>query len=155
MSRFLNMKNFFFIIVALPLLCACDGSLFDPLTENVDVEGEVLGHDQIVLGKQLADPYSLDAMSEAFNSLYETKAGRVELEATDYYVRFLPKNKEEYYALEDSGIELLDHPMDYEIVREGDYYHDPEIEAGQITWQYAVIRKGMVYPQYIQHEVLE
>jgi len=155
MNRFLNLKNFLLMISVLPLLCACDGSLFDPFSEIVDVDGEALGHEQIVLGKQLADPYSLEAMSEAFNSLYETKVGRVELEATDYYIRFLPKNKEEYYALEDSGIDLLDHPMDYEIIREGDYYHDPEIEEGQITWQYAVVRKGMVYPKHIQHEILD
>lgn len=155
MNRYLNLKNFILIIFILPSLAACDGSFFNRFSENIDFEGNVIAHDMIVLGEQLEDPYSLDAMSSAFNSLYPTRAGRVELEATDYYIRFLPKNQDEYERLEQAGIMLLDHPMDYEILREGDYYHDPAIEEGNITWQYAVIPKGMLYPKDIEHEVLD
>ena len=36
--------------------------------------------------------------------------------------------------LQRQGFELLDHPMDYEIVREGDWYHDPGVPEGEITW---------------------
>lgn len=155
MKTYLNLKNFILIICILPSLVACDGSFFNRFSEIVDYEGEVIAHDMIVLGKQLDDPYSLDAMTSALYDLYPTKAGRVELEATDYYVRFLPVNQEEYESLEQAGIFLLDHPMDYEIIKEGDYYHDPEIEEGKMTWQYAVIPRDQDYPKDIKHEILD
>ena len=44
----------------------------------------------------------------------------------DYYVRFLPKNVEEFDRISRLGVELMDHPINREILRDGDYYHDPE-----------------------------
>ena len=109
----------------------------------------------IVLGGQLEDPYSVENMNLAFAAIHPTKAGRVVLEATHHYVRFLPLDGAQYETLERAGLQLVDHPLDYEIVREGDYYHDPEVPEGQITWQYTVVPKDFVFPQGIRHEVLD
>ena len=140
----------------LPLVFAavsCTG-FFNSVGEIVDVMGDV-PHEMIVLGDRLEDPYSVENMTKALESLYSTKADRTPLSTTDYYVRFLPGTDEEFDRLEGMGVEMLDHPVDYEIVREGDYYHDPEIPEDHITWQYAVVDKDFVFPDGIEYEVLD
>lgn len=116
--------------------------------------GEDLSHDAIVLGRQLDDPYKTENVTKALQALYPTKADRVSVETTDLYVRFLPSDEAEFDSLKAMGIELLDHPVDYEIVREGDWFHDPSIEDEDITWQYAVVPKDFEFPQGIRHQVL-
>ena len=114
-----------------------------------------LSHEQIVLGEKLEDPYALSAMQLSFAKLYPTKSGVERLEATNYYVRFLPLDDTQFSALKLMGVQVIDHPLDYEILREGDYYHDPEIQEDDITWQYAVVDKDFQFPQDIRYEILE
>ena len=80
--------------------------------------GRHLGHDMIVLGERLENPYKTENVTKALQSLYPTKADRVQVEPTDYYVRFLPSSKEECDRLIEMGLELIDHPLDYEIAVE-------------------------------------
>lgn len=143
------------ILLAVTLSASsCTGFLFSSMGENVDVTDDS-GHEMIVLGEHLEDPYSLDNMTKALQSLYGTKADRVVLEATDLYVRFLPEDEDQFGTLAADGVEMLDHPVDYRIVKEGDYYHDPEVEEGKITWQYAVVDKDYDFPEEIRYEVLD
>lgn len=114
-----------------------------------------VSHEMIVLGNKLKDPYSVKNMEAALASLYPTKAGRVELKATDVYLRFLPSDASEYQTLVDLGLNLFDHPLDYQVLRDGDYYHDPSVEDDKITWQYAVVRSDFKLPKNIRHEILE
>ena len=122
--------------------------------EVVDTE-ETVAHGMMVLGRQLEDPYSVNNITRALHSLYPTKAGEITVSETDMYVRFLPSSQEQYDRLEAMGVEMLDHPVDFEIVREGDYYHDPSVPEGDITWQYAVVSPDFVFPEDIHHEVLD
>lgn len=129
-------------------------SAFNTVPDNYTSSEDM--HGMIVLGRQLDDPYSVDNMTKALASLYPTKATQVGvLEATHYYVRVLPKNGEELDLLENLGLQFLDHPMDYEIVREGDYYHDPSIPQENITWLYAAVPVDIKVPQGIVCEVLD
>ena len=116
--------------------------------------GKNIPHDKIVLGERLDNPYTTENMTKALVSLYPTKADRVELKPTDLYVRFLPKSDEEYRILEDMGLNLLDHPLDYSIVVDGDWYHDPKIPDGDVTWQYAVVPSDFSFPD-IEYEVID
>ena len=109
----------------------------------------------IVLGERLEDPYTVENMNKALAALYPTKADRVVLPATHLYVRFLPADEKQYATLEALGVELVDHPVDYEILREGDWYHDPEIAPERITWQYAVVGADFVFPVGIRYEVID
>lgn len=109
----------------------------------------------IVLGRQLDDPYTVANMTKAFESVYGTKADRGQITTTDYYVRFLPQGGEQMEKLLSLGIQPIDHPVDYEILKEGDYYHDPEVAEGDITWQYAVVGKGFTFPEGIRYEILD
>lgn len=132
---------------------ACSKSAFE--SNPYEEQFKALSHGMIELGDQLDNPYTVDNMTKAVESLYPTKAGRVSIDPTDVYVRFLPTSGEQYDALLGMGVELLDHPMDYEIVREGDYYHDPEVEEEDLTWQYAVVPDGFEFPDTIRYEILQ
>ncbi len=145
--------KYFIAPLVLTLSYSCEPSL---LPDPSAVEGGALiEHGMMVLGKHLEDPYSVKNITKALESLYPTKAGSVDVRETDLYVRFLPSCEEEYESLQEMGVEMLDHPLDYEIVREGDYYHDPEIPEGNITWQYAVVPPDFPFPSDISYEILD
>ena len=148
------MKNASLFVWCIGVCLAISCSPLDDDGPSPGNEMEVF-HDMIVLGEQLDDPYSLENVEAALEELYPTKAGRVVLSATDIYVRFLPRTESEYNRLVDMGLNLLDHPMDYEIVKEGDYYHDPSLDDDDITWQYAVVSPDFAFPRDIEHEVLD
>lgn len=134
------------------LLCVCCSEKGDDPALQEELP---LSHEMIVLGEKLDDPYSLANVQAAVSSIYPTKAGRVVLTATDLYVRFLPADQDEYDRLVAMGLHLSDHPLDYRIIQDGDYYHDPALDEGQITWQYAVVKPSLTIPRDIRHEVLD
>lgn len=140
-----------FSLTALLAVC-CTGSVLD-VPDETPVDPEV-DHDQIVLGKQLDDPYSIGNMEKALASLYPTKAARNPVVTTHRYVRFLPSDDRQLQMLETLGIELVDHPLDYEVVKDGDWYHDPTIPEDEVTWQYAVVRNDEKLPSFLHYEVL-
>lgn len=144
------------LLIALLLLClsACSSGIFD---NNLPYDGDedAPGHALIVLGEQLKDPYTVENMALALKSLYPSKAGIVALEATDYYVRFLPENQADFDLLQSLGVQMIDHPLDYSIIREGDYYKDPSVGDDRITWQYAVVDTAFVFPEDIRYEIID
>lgn len=151
------MKWFFKMMLPALVLVSCSKegvSLVeaDPVSTKENVE--VVEHGKMELGQKLRNPYSVTTIGEAISALYPTR-GAVEVPVSDYYVRFLPASSDEYDRLMDLGVELFDYPMDREIVRSGDYYHDPEIPDGRITWQYAVVPPDFKFPQGIRYEVLD
>ena len=142
-------------LLALPVL-ACDPTERIPSDTAEDGDGvNEVSHEMIVLGDKLDDPYSVSNVEAAVRSVYPEKAGRVDIKATDIYVRFLPRDEAEYDALVNAGLVLMDHPLDYEIVRDGDYYHDPSLSDGEITWQYAVVSPDFEYPEGVRYEILD
>ncbi|MBQ9548785.1 MAG: hypothetical protein IJV01_06490 [Bacteroidales bacterium] len=150
------MKNRSALLLAAVAALACNpGHYFEKYSENIDTQEEVLSHGMIVLGDQLEDPYSVDNITRALQALYPTRAADTPVETTDYYVRFLPENDAQFERLVALGLELSDHPVDYEIVCDGDYYHDPALPEDRITWQYAVVPAHFEYPQDIRYEVLD
>ena len=149
------MKSTGFFLSVLIFACACNGHAPESFYPGDDSGFSSVGHDMIVLGRRLQDPYSLDNMTKAAESLYSTKGVRLDFQPTDIYVRFLPESEEEYNSLVEAGLDLMDHPLDYQIVKEGDYYHDPQVQQGRITWQYAVVPYGKDIPQEVRHEILD
>lgn len=148
------MKKAFLIVAVAAAVCACDPlDFFNRRGEKVDNQ-ETLSHGMIILGDKLEDPYSVENITKALVSLYPTKAD-VDVSTTHLYVRFLPSGEEQFKLLEDMGVEMLDHPVDFQIKREGDYYHDPEIPENEVTWQYAVVPPDFDFPEGVRYEVLE
>ncbi len=122
---------------------------------NIDFNyGRDLTHEKIVLGERLENPYKTENVRKALRSLYPTKADRVDVRTTDLYVRFLPADQHEYDLLTEAGVEMVDHPLDYEILVEGDWYHDPQIPEDDLTWQYAVVAHDFDFPD-IRYEVID
>ena len=117
--------------------------------------GKDLRHDMIVLGERLENPYTTENMTKALTSLYPTKADRTDVRTTDLYVRFLPSDDAQYDYLHDLGLHLTDYPMDYDIVVDGDWYHDPSIPDDRVTWQYAVVPSDFDLPDHIRCEIID
>lgn len=116
--------------------------------------GRNIPHEKIVLGDRLQNPYTTENMTKALQALYPTRADRVDVKTTNLYVRFLPADREQYDNLRSLGLELMDHPMDYDIVVDGDWYHDPDVPEGDVTWQYAVVPRDFAFPD-VRYEVLD
>lgn len=147
------MRRLLHLLPLLSLLAGCaHGGPDLPAGRTVDLSG--VSHDMMVLGEKLRDPYSVENISLAVRSLYPERV-RQDIRPTDIYVRFLPADEDQYERLRAAGFELIDHPLDHRIVRDGDYYHDPEIAEDRITWQYAVVPAGTVFPEGIRREILD
>ncbi|HCZ22435.1 MAG TPA: hypothetical protein DHU72_02990 [Rikenellaceae bacterium] len=148
------MKNFFSIFFATLILGACEG--FNPITDGeiVDIIGSE-EPDMLVLGSKLDNPYSVANIKAAFKSIYPDADSDEYVKPTDMYVRFLPESDAQMKILSDLGVELVDHPVDYEIVKEGNYYHDPSVPDDQITWQYATVPIDFLFPDGIRAERLD
>lgn len=136
------------------VMVSCSGNGLDS-GDGLDYGyGRNLSHEKIVLGARLENPYKTENITKALQDLYPTKADRVSVSTTDLYVRFLPKDETELEVLENAGLRLTDHPLDYEIVEEGDWYHDPEVPDDMMTWQYAVVPYDYKFPD-IEYEVID
>lgn len=147
------MKHSVGILALIAIVAVSCGRLDDDDPEDRSL-GEDLSHEMIVLGRQLDNPYSVKNMTRAIQSLYPTKADQ-SLGATDMYVRFLPETDAQMTELAATGLILMDHPLDYQIVKDGDWYHDPLVDDDKITWQYAVVPSSFKLPSGVRCEILE
>jgi hypothetical protein len=115
---------------------------------------------KIILGKKLENPYSLENMKKAYESLQsneQLKSISIDeqvIEPTHYYVRFLPEDSLQLHELVSDSLELFDYPLDYEIEQEGFYYHDSSIPEDKITWQYTAVPVHYEFPN-VKYEIIE
>lgn len=116
--------------------------------------GHQLSHGKIVLGDRLENPYTTANITKAVESLYPTRADRVNVKTTNLYVRFLPETDSEFEYLSGLGLHLTDHPLDYAIAVDGDWYHDPSVPEGKLTWQYAVVPADFSFPDMV-YEIID
>ena len=147
-------KLSFAFVLGLAVLTACKDEPMLALEEQQNVEAQEFNNNlpsdgMMVLGQELQDPYKLSNMQQAYANITGAKA---QLQPTHLYMRFLPKNEEELYLLK--NIDLFNFPLHYEIIQNGDCYHDPELPAEAITWQYAVIPIDTTIPENIQQELI-
>ena len=140
------------VLAFLALSCSKEGKGTD---RGLDYSyGRELPHEMIVLGDRLENPYTTENITKALHSLYPTKADRVDVKTTHLYVRFLPRTDQEVEMLDSLDLMLTDHPLDYDIVVEGDWYHDPSVPEGSVTWQYAVVPPDFRFPD-VEYEVID
>jgi hypothetical protein len=114
----------------------------------------------MILGEQLKNPYAIETMQRALHnlsgsSLQGVSTQQISIEPTHLHIKFLPQNEEELNILKrDSTLILYDHPLDFEILESGDYYHDPEVPVGQPTYQYCAVEINKQLPDGVETEVL-
>jgi hypothetical protein len=144
------------VIVA---LSSCQKEELVPVVEQ-EVSLESDGLLKTVLGKKLENPYSVSNMKRALEILRESNPnGRtlgddIEIQTTDYYVRFFARTDEELEHLEADSLHLYDYPLDHEIDSLGDYYIDPDLNPEEGKWYYTSVPVDYQFPD-IEHEVLE
>lgn len=123
-------------------------------------------HTKIVLGDKLKNAYSVKNMQIAFDYYNGTVAnsqfaGKV-VEATHYYVEITPETEADLETLNRLDDEsetdtpvLHDHPVDYEVLVEGDYYIDPQNEEDLYHPIYTTIPVDYQLPAGIKYRVLD
>jgi hypothetical protein len=152
------MKKLYYLLASMAvilMLARCekdDGILFQGTDKETPTDNA------IKLGKKLKNPYSVENMQKAYDNLNkrETKSSSdIKITTTHIYVKFKPKNEEELSILESDTILILyDYPLDYEILQNGDYYHDPELPKNQPTYQYASVKIEQELPNEVDYEIL-
>ncbi len=113
------------------------------------------------LGEQLENPYSVENMKKAWESLKlsdpsgRTSREELKITTTHLYIRFKPQNEEELAILKrDSTLILYTYPLDREIKESGDFYHDPEVPIDQPTYQYCAVEVNKELPEEVEYELL-
>lgn len=153
-------KYFFVLLVALVSLASCNEDKFNDdsdyhfMTKTSDSENG----DMMILGQKYPNPYSVSNMWAAFSDLKNSGelSENINIRTTDLYVRFLPTDTAQYNRLnEDTNLVLFDYPLDYEIIEEGEYYHDPSIAEGEYTWLYTTVPVNYQFDSQIQYEILD
>ena len=166
------MKKLFYIFAILAItLLSCNDNEVENNSQNSSTSTVVDNINRptqpIILGKQLNNPFSVENMKIALDTLkkmvresdqtaFKAKAvDEIELETTDLYVRFLPQDSTQYMQLmNDTTLTLFDFPLDYEISQSGDYYQDPILKK-PFTWYYTTVKPSYIPPVGIKYEVLE
>ncbi|MDC3403064.1 hypothetical protein OAX38_02610 [Flavobacteriaceae bacterium] len=152
------MKKPLLFLTLLVLLFSCIKEEFEPIeTEQVEIEQIDLSG-MTKLGQRLENPYSVRNMKKAWESLQKTPqlSKSVDIETTHLYVKFSPKSEEELGILkQDSTLVLYDIPLDFEVVENGDFYHDPEVPTDRPTYQYTAIPVDKQLPSGVEYEILE
>lgn len=141
--------------------CCFIGCNKEEITEtSVSTETLPINEGMILLGEKLENPYSLQNMTKAYESLSEngglksSDKGK-DIKPTHLYVRFLPTNREELEMLwAEKKLEFFDYPLDYELKGEGSYYRDPSIPEGKPGWMYTVVPVGFNFPT-VKYELIE
>lgn len=145
-----NENHFLLALLCCLLIVSCDRMILsEDYVGNSDGtpvnNSQIIGKGPITLGEKLANPYSLKNMQKALDTLLHTKGlAPIHLDPTDAYVRFRPTDTLEYRLLMEENLELFDYPLNYDLLTDGDYYHDPSIPEDEITWQYTVISTTLV-----------
>lgn len=167
------MKNEYLRVLTLTLIgilmYSCQDSIGDisqpelTLSEELALESD----GQIVLGEKLSNPYSVENMRLALQSLskklektsksYSGKTLKVDsdIQPTDYYVKFWVQNDEQKNILLADSLNLSIIPLDVEIEQEGDYFVDENTEIEQAQWLYTSVVKDYAFNPTVTYEKIE
>ena len=119
------------------------------------IENNIFQKDKIeqsYLGDYIGNSYTISNIELAYKILYQKEK---KFNANNLYVRFLPKDANEYVKLEEQyGFSLFNYPLDFKYIEKDIPYHDPSLNNDQITWQYIVVPIKDKLPRGIKTEIL-
>lgn len=150
-------KIAFAVLVTTSIFISCQDQDEFILPALESAKGLPFKGNQMKLGKQLENPYSIENMRKALANLRANgrTTGDFDIETTDLYIRFMPADSLEYDIIaSDTTIELFDHPLDFEVEQEGNWYHDPSVPDHLPTYQYCVVKPNHIFPNTIKYEIL-
>lgn len=120
---------------------------------NTGNEMEYTDETYMVLGLQLNNPYSIPNMTAAYNAFFNLQLGAVSV--THKYVRFAPSNESQIALLDDSlELDLFTHPLDYEMLQDGDLYVHSGSTIEEIPYLYTVVSANYNLPTNVAHTIL-
>ena len=169
-----NKRRIIFAIVGLLLLVSCEERSSELLVENESVNSnqEYVNNEHalnelqpVILGEKLENPFSVENMQLALDSLMSKpneleeagvtnrSASCVEIYPTDWYICFKVDSTQFNKLILDTTLTLSQIPLDYEIIQEGDYLE--EFQESDIKTLYTVVKPGYINPDGIDFEILE
>jgi hypothetical protein len=153
-NRFLILLVFCQVIIS---SCKRDGEQVTPTNQSSKQEYPA---ERIILGKKLENPYTVNNMQQAYKNIIsgennKTISEDIPVRVTHLYLRFLPKDWNEYDNLKsDTVLKLYQIPLDYELKTYGNVYHDPSIPEDKPTWQYTSVAVDYAFNKNIHYEIL-
>ncbi len=159
-------KLFFAVILVTFIIVGCKKENSSTITkkENSSViaglKSDNISYIQgdLILGQKLNNPYTISNMAASFDTL--TAKGIISnvvpnIRPTHYYIKFTPVDIDEYEILKsDTTLVLYDYPLDYEIIQNGNRYHDPILPDSIPTYQYGVVKAGYTLNHNIAYEII-
>lgn len=148
----------------IPILfsCAVDEGYMN-LSTNQDInftgatksseEPIIIQGDEMILGEEIQDPYSLDMVKKAYLNVAKTanvSPSENSINATHLYVRFFPKDSIDIETLEAADdIDLYSYPLNRRIIKQGSTTYD------ELNSRYAAIPIGHPILNSVDHTVLD
>jgi hypothetical protein len=152
-----NSYTFVFIIFTIAFFANCEKLELqeDDNIQNIEQNTKTDTDNEIVLGKHIGMSNSLKNIKKSMTKHgYITKSG--ELEANAVYVKITPSSPDEIAFIDTgSNFAIYDYPLDYEILEEGDYYIEPDIQDTLYNPRYAIVEDVDDIPVNVQYEVEE
>jgi hypothetical protein len=107
----------------------------------------------MVLGQQLVNPYSIPVMTQAYNAYFAILLPTVPV--THHYLRINATTEAQIALLDDSlELDLYTHPLDHELLQDGDLYVPPGGNIEDMPVLYTVVPLGYTLPTGIPYTVL-
>lgn len=123
------------------------------------VEDDGNSDDEVVLGDKLENPYLVANMQKAVDELASAgikSSCPFTVRATHYYVKFKPKDMDEYEKLDnDDRIETSEEvPIDRQVLIDGGNYHDPSLPDSVPTYQYCAVKINYPFDLEVGYEII-
>jgi hypothetical protein len=157
----------FWMSVVLYIFFGCEKAEIMQNNNSADVKIQQRSGQPMQLGAQKENPFSVDNMKKALDTLvkyaHEEESGialrsaatNMEITPTDLYVRFRPKNDQQDSLLRiDTTLKLMNFPLDYEIIQDGDYYVDSLDADSPYIWYYTTVKPGYIPIFGVEYEIL-
>lgn len=144
------------IIVTITIISCSKEISFSEISEINNIKSD--STNSIILGDKLENPYTIRNMQKAYDSLIIK--GNVTLvvptiRASHYYIKFSPASFEEYLKLKNTdGLILFEYPLDFEILKTGNSYHENSLPDSVPTYQYSVVQDLNVLNKF-EFEILD
>ncbi len=167
-----NVRRFCVTIVGLLLLISCEdrGKDLSTKSDSTSFTQETSTNldeklTPVVLGEKMENPFSVENMQLALNSLLEKpdelegagvskrNAEVIAITPTDWYICFKVDSTQFNTLTSDTTLSLTQIPLDYEIEQQGDYLE--EFQNSEIKKLYTVVKPGYTNPNGIEFEILE
>ena len=168
-----NVRRICVTIVGLLLLVSCEDVSKDlsssdnsvGMTQNSTTTNNQEELTPVILGERLNNPFSVENMQLALNSLLEKpdelegagvskrNAEVLDITPTDWYICVKVDSTQFNTLISDTTLTLTQIPLDYEIEQHGDYLE--EFQSSEIKTLYTVVKPGYTNPYGIDFEIID